>query len=193
GSYIIYTPIFSVLILKKKPYKSSIIGVLLAFIGLLVMTLRWNLNLSVGELYLILNAIFLALHIIYVDKLSRVYNLFVLVFIQFLTMTILFYISLILSGGPIIKIDYSPYAIFSVTYTAVFASVAAYLVQIGLQRYTTPTKTAVLFAAEPLSAPFFSYFIIGEVLQVKQYIGALLIIVGILVSEIGSAKRKKVE
>ncbi|MDY6822166.1 MAG: DMT family transporter, partial [Deferribacterota bacterium] len=64
GSYIIYTPIFSVLILKKKPYKSSIIGVLLAFIGLLVMTLRWKLNLSVGELYLILNAIFLALHII---------------------------------------------------------------------------------------------------------------------------------
>ena len=191
GAYIIFTPIFSIIILHKKPYKTSIYGVIIAFIGLFFITYEKDYTISKGMIYLILNAIFLALHLVYVDKYSRTYNIFILTTIQFITMTALSLLCIFFVGDNIISSKFTFNALFGIVYTAIFASVIAYLIQIGMQRFTTPTKTAIMFTAEPLSAPFFSYFIGGEILNMHQLFGAALIVTSIIVAEWGTKRKYK--
>jgi len=61
----------------------------------------------------------------------------------------------LITKDDIFNVNFTYNALFAIFYTAIFASVIAYLIQIGVQRFTTPTKTAIMFTAEPLSAPFF--------------------------------------
>jgi drug/metabolite transporter (DMT)-like permease len=189
GSYIIFTPLFSIIILHKKPYRTSIYGVIIAFIGLFLITYEKNFTINKGITLLILTAIFTALHLVFVDKYSRVHNTFILTTIQFITMAFLSLFCIIFIDHNSLNFNLNIYVLSAIIYTAVFASVIAYLVQIGMQRYTTPTKTAIMFTAEPLSAPFFSYFLGGETLSLQQYFGAALIIISIIITESGTSKK----
>jgi len=94
-------------------------------------------------------------------------------------------------GDKILPSTFTFNALFGIAYTAIFASVIAYLIQIGMQRFTTPTKAAIMFTVEPLSAPFFSYFIGGEILNIHQLFGAALIVTSIIVAEWGTKRKYK--
>jgi drug/metabolite transporter (DMT)-like permease len=191
GTYIIFTPIFSIIILHKKPYKSSVYGVIIAMIGLFFITYEKNFVFSGGIIYLILNAIFIALHLIYVDRYSRKYDTFILTAFQFITMTILSLLCIFIFRDNLFNVNFTKSVLFAIFYTATFASVIAYLIQIGVQQFTTPTKTAIMFAAEPLSAPFFSYFIGKEILNIHQLIGAIFIILAMVIAEVGTKNKYK--
>lgn len=72
-------------------------------------------------------------------------------------------------------------------YCGILATGAAYLLQNLLQPYTTPTHTALIFAAEPVWAAIFAYLLRGEQLTTRGYLGAALILAGMLLSEIPAA------
>ena len=55
--------------------------------------------------------------------------------------------------------------------------------QTWAQKYTSAAKTAVIFTLEPVSAGIIGYFF-GEHLNSLQIFGAVLIIIGILISEV---------
>lgn len=55
-----------------------------------------------------------------------------------------------------------------------------------MQRFTTATKTAIIFTMEPVSAGVFGYFFAGELLSLSQLCGAALILGGMLMAELGS-------
>jgi drug/metabolite transporter (DMT)-like permease len=65
-----------------------------------------------------------------------------------------------------------------------FATVFAFFVQTYAQKYTTPTKTAIIFALEPVTAAFFGV-IYGEKLTLLQIIGGILVIIATIISEVG--------
>jgi drug/metabolite transporter (DMT)-like permease len=51
------------------------------------------------------------------------------------------------------------------------------------QRYSTATKTAIIFSGEPLFAAIFAYILIGEKVGLIAWAGGLLIIFGMIVSQ----------
>ena len=79
----------------------------------------------------------------------------------------------------------------AVIITAVFATVFAFFVQNAMQRYTTPMKTSLIFTLEPVSAGVLGYFVGGERFSALQIGGALVILAGILLSEVGSYYKNK--
>jgi len=58
--------------------------------------------------------------------------------------------------------------------TGIMATVVAFLVQTYFQKFTTPTRAAVIFTLEPLSSAFFGFIIGGEVLSLMQYLELVL-------------------
>jgi len=58
-----------------------------------------------------------------------------------------------------------------------------------MQQFTTATKTAVIFTMEPVSAAFFAYLAINEVLTLTQLWGAFFIILATLIAEINLKKK----
>ncbi|MGA1846692.1 DMT family transporter [Deferribacter abyssi] len=187
GLYVIFVPFLSMVILKQFPKKTSMMGVFLAFLGLILISYNGgDFNINIGVIYLILNAFFIGLHIIMIDRYSKTYDVMALTFVQ---LFIVFLLSLVISISfmdSANEIIFSKNVIFAVVLTGVFATVVAFLIQTAMQKYTTPTKAAIIFTFEPVSSAFFGYLIGKEILTFHQYIGSVFIIFSIIISEVGS-------
>lgn len=186
GMYVIIVPLFSAIMLRQKPNTASIFGVLISCAGLSLITLNNSIAISKGEFLVFMNAIFCSLHIIFTDTYSRKHDVVLLTTIQ---------ISVVFVLSTICSLAFEPYTlprnpntqlIFTIVLTGVFATVIAFLVQTGMQKYTTPTKAALIYTMEPVASVFFSYVIGGEILSMRQYSGAALIICAMMVAELGS-------
>jgi drug/metabolite transporter (DMT)-like permease len=68
--------------------------------------------------------------------------------------------------------------------TILGATVAAYLLMSWAQRYTTATRAALIFATEPVFAGLASYFWLGERLSGRGWMGAGLVLMGVLLAEL---------
>jgi drug/metabolite transporter (DMT)-like permease len=62
-------------------------------------------------------------------------------------------------------------------------------VQARAQRITTANHAALIFSLEPFFAALFAFWILGQVMTVREWIGGTLVLAGILVSELQISKR----
>ena len=184
GLNVILVPFFAYILFKDHVRKMVFLGSIIAVIGLYLLTMSGKLTIGFGEfLTLICSALF-ALQILFTDKYSKKVNVFMLVLFQFLTVTIyslLFSLSL---DEVTFNVDMDEAFLKAVIVTSVFATVYAFLIQTYMQQFTTPTKTAIIFSMEPVSAGIYGYFVGNEILTSIQILGAILIIFAVLLSEI---------
>ncbi|MFN8007945.1 MAG: EamA family transporter [Terriglobia bacterium] len=68
-------------------------------------------------------------------------------------------------------------------YLTPVATLLAFFLITKYQKFTTPTRAAIIFSMEPLLAALFSYFTPGK-LGFLGLVGASLIIAGLLISEL---------
>ncbi|PIP36876.1 MAG: hypothetical protein COX20_03415 [Desulfobacterales bacterium CG23_combo_of_CG06-09_8_20_14_all_52_9] len=68
--------------------------------------------------------------------------------------------------------------------TVIFCTVFAFVIQTVAQRLTTPTRTALIFTAEPVFGALFAYFYGNEPLFTHHLIGGGLIFLGMVIAEI---------
>jgi drug/metabolite transporter (DMT)-like permease len=71
----------------------------------------------------------------------------------------------------------------SCLYLGVLCTAAIISLQTWGQRHSTANEAAVIYAFEPGAAAFFAYFWIGEVLTWRGWLGAVLLISGMIVSQ----------
>ncbi len=187
GLNVVIVPIVVYLLFKQKVYIFSVIGAITAAFGLWLLTGAGGLNsFGKGEFYSLLCAIFFAIHIVYTAKLSKNFNIFLLVSIELLTVALLSLIASLIVDPFTFPKEYSYPLILALITTVIFATVYALFMQTYMQQFTTPAKTAIIFTMEPASAAIFSYFYAHEVLNSVQIIGATIMLVAMLIAEIGS-------
>ncbi len=186
GCYVVLVPVLSLIILKKRPRPYAVTGVLLAFAGLVLITLNGSILLSRGEFLVLINAVFASFQIVFIDFYSRRNDIFLLTTVQILVVLIFSILASVLFEKNSFSYVYSNQLVFAVFVTSILATVVAFLIQTGLQKYTTPTKAAIIYSMEPVSSAFFSYFIGAELLTLRQYTGAMIIIFAVLFVETAS-------
>ncbi|MBU2623303.1 MAG: DMT family transporter [Proteobacteria bacterium] len=191
GLYVVIVPVLSLIILKKKPGMYLVIGVLLSFAGLSLITLNGRIALSKGEALVLANALFASFHIVLTDYYSRRNDIFLLTATQISVVLIFSVLASLLFEPNGLSCNYDNQLLFALFITGIFATVVAFLVQTGLQKYTTPTKAAVIYGMEPVSSAFFSYFIGAELLTLRQYTGAMIIIFAMVFVETASYYRSR--
>jgi len=69
------------------------------------------------------------------------------------------------------------------TITGLLCTALAFTVQAWAQRYTSSTRTALIYALEPVFAWITSWIVLGESLSGKAAAGAVLILSGVLLVE----------
>jgi drug/metabolite transporter (DMT)-like permease len=72
--------------------------------------------------------------------------------------------------------------------TGVFASALAFLAQTWAQRRTSATRTALVFAAEPVFAALFGVTLAGDRLGAAGWLGCAVIMTGIVLAEPAAAR-----
>lgn len=206
GTFVVFTPILQVLV-ERKPLKlGSILGVILVFAGLLflssnesnlfelISTLGKDFNL--GDFLTLICAIFFAGYIVYLDMISDKTDFNDVVWLQiFVTLTSSFFLMLIFNSLNIEKIKFvlNSQVIFTILYTSIFATIITTFLQTKYQKYTTPTRAAIIFTSEPLLASILAYLILKETIGIFGIIGGFLIILGVLTSELLDELIKKKE
>lgn len=182
GMLVVFTPICQLVIERKAPKMGNILGVLLVSAGLYFLTSPEGSSLNKGDAMTLGCAITFALYIVYLDLFGKEHDSAQLTLMQFVSSTI---VGLFLAGGlesPILSIDTTFLAVLA--YLAVFATIIAMYVQTRFQKDTTPTRSAVIFSAEPVIAALFAYYAIDERLGMLGIVGGGMIVTGVLVSEL---------
>ncbi|KYK38310.1 MAG: hypothetical protein AYK18_07570 [Theionarchaea archaeon DG-70] len=187
GLSVVIVPFLSFALLQKKPSIYSIIGVLCAVVGLFFLSFQ-QFDMNYGDFLVLLCAFSFAMHIILVGKYAPFYDPVLLTMVQIGMVALL---SGVLSAGQSSVINAT--VIEALIVTALFATVMAFLVQNMAQKYTPPTRTAVVFAVEPVFAAVCSFLLIHEVFTVRKIIGCVLILAGMLITELKKQSDSKVK
>lgn len=73
---------------------------------------------------------------------------------------------------------------FIVFTLSIFCTAIAFIVQTVAQKYTTSTHTGLIFSLEPAFGAIFAFIFAGEILSIRGYIGAIILIISILLVEL---------
>jgi drug/metabolite transporter (DMT)-like permease len=195
GLYIPLVPVFSSLVYRKVPQASEVSGVAVAFTGLALMTVQSDLaHIGGGDLLVAGCAVAYAFHILVLGRFSASASLGLLSVGQIGT-------GMLLSAGTFwwaepIRWNPTPSVWIALAVTSLLATALAFSVQTWAQRWSNPTRTALIFSLEPVFAWGTSYVLAGETLSPRGTLGACLILAGILLVELKPApvrRDKKLE
>ena len=187
GLSVVLVPVFSTLFLRRSPSWGATFGVGLATLGLGLLSLERDLRVSFGDLMVLLCALSFALHILSVSIFSPKADSLALTLVQVATVSVVSFLVSIFSDWPLQAP--SPQVWGAAAFTGILATALAFFLQTSMQRFTTPTHTALIFTAEPVFAALFGVWLAHDVLGVRHIIGGTLILAGMLASEIRWSER----
>ncbi|QOR36247.1 DMT family transporter [Clostridium sp. 'deep sea'] len=187
GINVMLVPLLSTILLKKAPNKKTILSVIIAFIGLGLLTINKNIQgINIGDFYTFICAIACAFHILLTGKYTKKTNSIAFAVVQIGVCAVLSLITSLVYEQPVLPTDFNIWR--NIFILSVVCTSGAYIVQSVAQRYTSATHTALIYTTEPVFAAVFAYIFLHEVLSIKGYVGALLIVSGMLFTEINFKK-----
>lgn len=187
GLSVVMVPILSLLILKQKTNRWALTGVALATIGLALFSLHIEQGIAInrGDVLVFTCAIAFALQIVTVSHVAGWADPIRITLMQVLVAAALNGACALVFEGPVANI--SPEIWASAAYLGIVSTSLAILVQVSVQRFTTAVHTALIFTLEPVFAAAFGVWLQGDRFGPVELAGALLILGGMVVAELGSA------
>jgi drug/metabolite transporter (DMT)-like permease len=190
GFSVILVPIFSSVLTKKLPPIRVFIAAVMALIGIGTISLSSGFSVSSGDLWILLCAICFASYIVSAGKYSRS-TIHPIALTSMQCMTVFFISGIVALATSTLSIPNTQEEWISILFCALFASIFAFLLQLYFQKYISSTTTAIIFSCEPIFATITAVILLGEKLNNHFYIGAALIFIAILISEL-KLKIKKI-
>jgi drug/metabolite transporter (DMT)-like permease len=183
GLSVILVPPLSLLMLKKKVGPWLYLGALLAAAGLYLLSRPEAGGFNRGDLLTACCAVCFAAEIVLVQVYTQRHGALPMLMVQVVTTVALSGALLWFLEKPSIKP--SPALWLDLLVTSLLATVGALLIQFHFQKQTSATRAAVIYTLEPLFAALFSFLIFGERLNAASWLGAGMILGGMLASELG--------
>lgn len=187
GLSVVLVPFFSIYFSKKAPSLEATLGALMAAVGLGLLSLDETLHINTGDFLVFLCAISFALHIIFVGRYSPVHDTFLLVTIQVAAVAVLSSFGAFFFEPPLPALTGQVWVALLIT--AILATVVAFLVQNWMQKFTTPTRTAIILSMEPVFGALFAFLLLGEILSTQDWFGSSLVFLGMILAEVPLKKR----
>ncbi len=174
-------PFFLLFHRGKLPEPVVMMALLLATIGLYLLTGRAGGGFNFGDFLTLICAAAFAAQIYLMGIVTKRFDTLALTLVELLTMTLL--TGAILPFEKILLMP-SPRVIGALAFMAIFATAATLSIQTWAQKRTSAVRAGLIFCAEPVFAYVFAFMILGERFNSMQLIGATVIIAAIVVSEI---------
>jgi drug/metabolite transporter (DMT)-like permease len=178
----VMVPLLGALVYRNRPQPLEVLGVLVATVGLALMTLDGPLaSIGKGDLLTLLGAVAFAGHIVTLGHYSSKASFEMLSITQVGTSAVLA-VSLFWWAEPP-HIVWRPAVIYAILVTGLLATALAFTVQAWAQKFTSSTRTALIYTLEPVFAWLISYWALGEGLAGRVAAGAALILGGVVLVE----------
>ena len=175
---VIFIPFFSWIFNKEKPKKRIFIVLIIALIGIMLLTLDKNLEFHIGDILCLICSLLFSFHVLITERFVKNNNPITLGVLQFGGVAILSF----LVQYPIEKFTLPKNEKFwiSLMILSVFCTALAYIIQTVSQKKLSSTLIGLILSLEPIFSGIFGYFILNEYLSPQQYIGAFLLLISII-------------
>jgi drug/metabolite transporter (DMT)-like permease len=181
GMFVVITPVMQALLLRRPPRWATVVGVVLAVVGLWFLSGASADGWSVGDTRVFLCAVAYSAHMIVLGSLGHAHDPRSLTLVQLATVAVACGATSLLAERPGLPSDVSVWVALVVT--GVLASAVAFGIQTYAQRHLSPTKTALILITEPAFGGVFGWFA-GERLGVSGVAGSALILSGMVFAEL---------
>ena len=171
GLYVVATPVIAALVLRVRITAFTWGCVLLATVGLALLSLKgWNLG--YGEFLVFLCAIAFAAHIIALSKWSNGLDVYAMTIVQLTTCALATGVISLIQGyeAPPDRNGW-----YVVLFTAIICTAVAFVVQTWSQAHMSATKVAVILTMEVVFAALFAVIFGGESLSLRTLFGGVLV------------------
>lgn len=180
---VIFAPIFSFVFKKKRPNSKFIFVLILCIIGMGLLTLSDELTIAVGDLYCLVCAMSFSINLLIIETaVSKedvdAFNMGVYV-IGIVGLIML--LCAFLFEEP--TLPQTPAVWGAALFLSILCTGVATIVQAIAQQYTSASHVGLIYTLEPVFAAIIAYLLAGEVLLVRGYIGASMMVLSILIME----------
>jgi drug/metabolite transporter (DMT)-like permease len=186
GLYLVFTPLISLIILRRHVIKIQWLAVLLATIGLFLISYN-GVSLGRGETLVLISAMLYGAHFVALGEWSDGGNTYALTLIQIATLGVMASLFTIKDG---FQLPPESSVWLAVLFTAFFATFLAFLVQTKAQSVMSATAASVLLATETPFAVIFGLYFNSDPLTFKIISGGILVM-GAMALVIWSDARKQ--
>lgn len=189
AAYPLLTILTGIVFYHFRPSRNQIAGILMACIGVLILTVSSSSENSslIGNLMMAFNGFLWAMYNYLTGRISRSCDNFSVTYLQILIGTACFIPLLFLEHVSIGPLTVS--SVLAVVYLALCCSLAALLLYNYGLRNTDPATAAALMNLIPVAGVVLSSLILKETITVRHILGGAIIIAGVFVSEYRRPKK----
>jgi drug/metabolite transporter (DMT)-like permease len=177
GLFVVFTPLIEVAVTRRPPDTRVLVAVVVSAFGLYLLT-GASLDIGAGDALTLGCAFFFAIWIVLGSALSQRFDAVALTAAQMAVIALCAVPAVLLTGIGTLTAG----VIWAALLTGVVCSAIAFSLQLWGQRSVEASRAAVILMFEPVVAGFVGY-LVGERLGVAGYVGAFVILVGIVIAE----------
>jgi drug/metabolite transporter (DMT)-like permease len=186
GMFVVITPFMQAVFLRRMPRWPSWLGVGAAVGGLWLLSGGGSLGAwNAGDTLVMACAVAYSAHIIVLGSIGRGHDPRPFAFVQLVMTAVVCGAVGLVTERPGLPTASSVWMAIAVT--GILASAVAFAVQTYAQRHLSPTRTALILISEPAFGGLFGWLLGGEVLGLRGWAGAALILSGMVASELLAA------
>ena len=172
GLYVVLTPVVAAVILRKNITLVEWFAVLVATLGLGLLSFN-GVKFGIGEFLVLISALLFAFHIVGLGEWSKGLDTYALTVLQLGTCALVTFLASFKSG---FKAPPDSGVWWSIIYTAIFATALAFIVQTWAQSFIAPSTVGVILAAEVVFAAGFGIWLLNEPVTLRIALGGLLVL-----------------
>lgn len=184
GLSVLLVPLFGALIFRHPAGASIRWGIGLATPGLFLLCTDGTLAFNRGDILGAICGACVALHLLYTSHFARHAgnDVYLLTTLQ---LSVVGLLSLAMANLHRQEVFiWHPELLWTLVVCVLIATIFAFLVQTTMQKFISPAHTALIFCTEPVFAAAYAYYAAGERLGFFGMLGALLILAGMIASEL---------
>ncbi len=187
--YVPLVPIIVYFLFSEKLHWSIWPSVIACIIGGYLLSDINDSSIRFGDSLVLIGALFWALHIIYIGKIIEQFNLpFFIALMQNLIVSFLSFLLVLVFE----EIDFSKIVLETteILYAGILSGGAAFALQIFGQKNISAAPAAIVMSLEGVVAAISAWLILSQILGLNNIIGCLLILCGVILSQIAPIYEK---
>jgi drug/metabolite transporter (DMT)-like permease len=186
----IIVPMINFAVFRIKQDKLTVISIVMALAGVWLLIAGTSITFNIGDILCILCSVAFAVHILVTERLTKDVDSVALGVIQLGFVGIYAVVFSFMLETPTLPVSFSNWMV--VLGLSVFSTAIAFVTQTVAQKYTTATHTGLIFTFEPLFSVLIAYIFLGEILSLRGYAGAALMLASLMLVELKPDFRKVV-
>lgn len=185
---IIFVPIISYLVFKKKPSTIAVIACVIGLCGSISLSYKVGFKFEIGDIITFLGAICFSFYYVWIERVANNHNAFDLTTLNFAVMGSLSLIAIPIFKEPFIGDLSNIKGTIGVLYYALVSGFAGFLLQTWAQKNIESSKASLILSLEGIIAAIIAIILFNEPVTINVILGGVLMTIATISSQVNPNK-----